>query len=79
MKNIEFNFVVSGVSENKGPFEEKGEGFMKVNLDSLKVEGMLHAEMVKDALDTFIEVTQPSKNYEGISQLTVSVKDIVEL
>lgn len=78
MKTIEFDFVITGVSGNIGSFEEKGEGAIKIDQNAFKTEGSLHSEMIKDALDTFIEVTQKSKKYENITELTVSVQNIKE-
>ena len=75
MKKFNFKFLVSGVCNSHGEFGEPGEGTMKLD-ESKFSSGAIQAEMVKEAIDTFLLVTQPAKNYQDITELSVVVSDI---
>jgi hypothetical protein len=79
MKKLEFKFVVSGNSTSHGAFEEKGEGAIKIKPEDYPTEGGVQVEMMKEALETFLLVTQPAKKYKGIFELAIIVNEINEL
>jgi hypothetical protein len=73
-----YKFYIQGSCKNSGEFTEPGEGSIMVDNTSFDNEARLHLEMIKDALEAFISVTQPIKKYELISELSVKIEDIVE-
>ena len=75
MKQFSFKFQVSGLSQSHGEFSQVGKGSMKLD-ESKFSDGGVQAEMIKEAVDFFIKITQPSKTYKGVSDLSVKVFDI---
>lgn len=76
---FEYQFTVEGHSENKRDFIEKGSGALIENVEAFDNEARLHFHMLTEALETFIAVTQKVKDYKGITELKVTIKDIRKL